>query len=201
MAEIQTWGQVFQSMKDNGMAIPSLRERLLEPIPDAKNNMAECFKYLLTKAENKDFVYLKEYDKVAEWLEGNQGKCLLMYGRCGKGKTLLGRYVIPALYHKFYNKVITTMDMTYAARHIDEALRYSLLSLDDVGVEQKSLDYGNERDAFVEILDNAEKKGNMIIITSNLTGDELKQRYGERAYDRIVGNTTRVLFKGDSLRK
>lgn len=64
-----------------------------------------------------------------------------------------------------------------------------------------SVKYGEKRLSFAELVDEAEKKGKLLIISTNLSLSELQQKYGERTVDRLRAITTPVVFKGDSLRK
>jgi DNA replication protein len=64
-----------------------------------------------------------------------------------------------------------------------------------------SVKYGEKRLAFPELVDEAEKKGKLLIVTTNLSIQELKEKYGERTVDRLRAITTPILFKGESLRK
>jgi DNA replication protein DnaC len=72
--------------------------------------------------------------------------------------------------------------------------------LDDIGTEDIAVSFGNKRAAFSEIMDAAEKKGKLVIITTNLQKEEIVQRYKERVYDRIISTTKRIKFSGNSLR-
>lgn len=73
--------------------------------------------------------------------------------------------------------------------------------IDDIGTEFLSVKYGEKRLSFAELVDEAEKKGKLLIVTTNLSLSELQQKYGERTLDRLRAITTPVVFKGDSLRK
>lgn len=64
-----------------------------------------------------------------------------------------------------------------------------------------SVEYGNKRVYFAEIMDIVEKQNKLIIVNSNLTGAKFKEKYGERILDRIIATTHRIEFKGNSLRK
>ena len=44
------------------------------------------------------------------------------------------------------------------------------------------------------------KKGKLLILTTNLSIDELREKYGERTVDRLRAITKTVLFTGESLR-
>ena len=54
--------------------------------------------------------------------------------------------------------------------------------------------------AFAEIVDQAEKKGKLLIISTNLNKDKLIEMYGERVFDRLCKLTKRILFTGKSMR-
>lgn len=84
---------------------------------------------------------------------------------------------------------------------IDEVKSNHLIYIDDVGTENVSIKYGERRLAFPEVVDEAEKRGKLLIITTNLSLGELAQKYGERTMDRLVAITKRVKFVGESLRK
>lgn len=134
------------------------------------------------------------YKEVADWLKDNQRKGLLLYGMCGQGKTLLSKYVIPAILQGECRKIVHYYRMTDAIQNIDEVMKYSIISLDDVGTEEQAVNYGQKRNAFEEIMDAVEQQGKLIIITTNLTGDQLRERYGDRTYERICACCRRVLF-------
>ena len=46
----------------------------------------------------------------------------------------------------------------------------------------------------------AEKRGKLLMLTTNLSLEEISQKYGERTMDRLVAITRRVKFEGNSLR-
>ena len=138
---------------------------------------------------------------MAEWLTDNQGKGLFLYGNCGRGKSLLCRQVIPAILLHACRKVVKIYDMQEMNHKLDEVLTKGIISLDDIGSEEMMIKYGERRLAFAEIMDAAEKSGKIVIVSTNLTSDQIRSQYGDRVLDRIKAITTRVLFKGDSLRK
>lgn len=145
--------------------------------------------------------WLPEYDRVADWLGGNQGKGLLLHGDCGRGKSFLARYVLPAILLRYYRKVVTVCDTQSLTRDIDTLLTRHLICLDDIGTESTAVVYGMRRECFAELVDAAEKQGKLLLITTNLNREELLKRYGARVYDRLVALTTPVKFTGQSLRQ
>ena len=138
------------------------------------------------------------YDQVCEWLEDNKGKGLLILGDCSLGKTFIARYVLPVIMLKYTNIVLKNYDLQ--RDDIDDILQRKICCLDDVGTEDVRNEYGTKRVAFSEIVDNAEKNSNLLIITTNLTGEEIKSRYGIRVYERLIAITKRVIIKGKSER-
>lgn len=189
---------IYNDMKMHGMPLPA--DKVLIQIPNAKTILDDCFKYTLSR-QNAEFIWQPEYDEVVKWFENNQGRGLFLYGDCGRGKSLLSRYVIPAILLKCMKKVVTVYDIQEMNAKIDEVMKKHIISLDDVGTEEISVNYGNKRLAFAEIMDSVEKHGKLVIVSTNLKKDAIIERYGERIYDRIISTTYRVEFKGNSLRK
>lgn len=194
----QKEGDIIAHMKELNMKLPS--EKIYIRIPGAKTILENCFKYFLSM-QGKGFDWLPEYDKVCDWLEDNQGRGLFLYGNAGRGKSLLSMYVIPAIILKYTSKVVRAYDTQEMNERLDEVLTKQLISLDDIGTEEVVNAYGNKRRAFPEIVDAAEKYGKLLIISTNLSGPDIIERYGTRTMERIVSQTVRVEFKGDSLRK
>lgn len=155
----------------------------------------------LENAVGESAVWLPEYDKVAEYLSNNKGKGLLCYGNCGRGKTLLCRHVIiPILYHVL-NRVTYYYDASEMNKSIDAIKRTRYAVIDDIGIEGIAVDYGERRMAVPEIVDNAEKNGNLLILTTNLSFDEMNEKYGTRTMDRLASVCHAIRFKGESLRR
>ena len=168
-------------------------------IPNAKTVLQNALKYFLS-LEGKELVWLPQYDAVAEWLENNEGRGLLLYGSCGLGKTFLTRFVIPAILLKYCGKVVSSFDMIEANREPDKALQKHIIALDDVGTEEISIKFGEKRSIVPEILDATEKYGKLLLVTSNLGAEDLIKKYGNRTFDRMLQVTKRVEFNGKSFR-
>lgn len=188
---------ILSDMKLHGMRIPD--EKINISIDGAKEILTNALKYFIS-LENREYVWLPEYEKISEWLNDNNGRGLFMHGDCGRGKTVLARYVIPAILLKYDRKVVNCFDAQEMNTNLDEVLKKKIVCIDDIGTEEISVNYGNKRLAFLEVVDAAEKHGKLLIITSNLNKEQLVQKYGDRTMDRIISTTKRVLFKGKSLR-
>lgn len=189
---------IIESMKVHGMKTPT--EKVLIRIPGADQILRNALKYFIG-LENRNAEWLPEYKQIVEWLENNEGRGLFLYGNCGRGKTVLAQYVIPAILLKYSRKVVVSYDAQQMNLKLDEVLQKKIIGIDDVGTEDILNSFGNKRLAFLEVIDAAEKYGKLLIITSNLNQEQLIEKYGDRAMDRIISTTKRVLFSGKSLRK
>ncbi len=171
-------------------------EKVVIKITGAKQLIADGLKYFLN-----DPIWLPEYEEVASWLEDNKGRGILAYGNCGRGKTLLFSKIIPIIIHSNLNKVIKITDFKAINASPESFINCKLLYIDDIGIESAANIYGNKRMILPEIVDNAEKKGNILILSSNLTLAEIEEKYGIRTIDRLRSITKTILFNGKSLRK
>lgn len=144
--------------------------------------------------------YLPEYDQVLDWIQNNEGKGLAMIGANGRGKTIIGKYIIPILFAQCHAKIFKTVDAQEMNAKLDELLKKRLLSIDDLGTEGQRIIYGEKRWALPEILDKAEKNRNILILTSNLDADAFEQKYGKRTRERIRAVCKIAVFSGESLR-
>ena len=194
----QTFDAIFQEMKVHGMKLPS--DKVYLDVPDSRRLLFSAIRYFVS-LENKEAVWLPEYERVASWLNDNGGRGLFLYGTCGRGKSILCRYVLPAILLKYAGRVVSVFDIQDMNKDIDLVLSKHVISLDDIGTEEVSIKYGERRMAFAEVMDAAEKHGKLVIVSTNLNERDLRERYGDRVLDSIKATTTRVKFVGESLRK
>jgi len=184
----------IKAFKDHGMKVPANKLRI--KIENPKQQMEKYFNQFVN-----NHVWLPEYDNVCQWLSDNKGKGLLLYGDCGRGKTILTQWVLPAILLSCSGYVLKVYDSNELASNFETIIKSKLFGLDDIGTEEMSVEYGNKRVYFAEIMDIVEKQNKLIIVNSNLTGAKFKEKYGERILDRIIATTHRIEFKGNSLRK
>lgn len=141
------------------------------------------------------------YRPIVDWMTDNQGRGLLMIGNCGLGKSLIGKYILPYLIRDSCRKVVNIFNAQELNSKPDEIMSYHIIYIDDIGTENVSNIYGNKRIPFMELCDAVEQKGKLLICSTNLTLDELAEKYGERTIDRLRATTKVVPFVGQSLRK
>ncbi len=187
----------FENLKEFGVPVPEAYFSI--SIPDAKTFFTECLTTIL-EMQHKKFIWLPEYEEVVKWLSNSGGKSLFLYGNCGRGKSLIARYLIPTALHAYHNRICTVVDAVNFAQNINDYLSRYFLVVDDIGTEDFTNEYGSRRMAFSELMDSVEKTNKTVIITSNLGAKQIQEKYGDRTLDRIKSTCIRVLFKGDSLR-
>ncbi len=147
------------------------------------------------------FTWLPEYDQVAEWLTNTDGKGLLLYGDVGVGKTIISRFIIPGIFEVCHHKLFTYYDYYDINKKADEIMSKKFAVIDDIGNEEQYSHYGNKQWVLPQIIDRAEKNNNLLVLTTNLNGSDLLDKYGSRTVDRIKAITRRVKIEHKSFRK
>lgn len=148
-------------------------------------------------------VWQQEYEEVAEWLTDNKGRGLWLCGECGRGKTLIGAKILPVLFnfYHFPRKIISLYDAKDLNSKFDDIVTKHIVYIDDVGKESVEVSYGNRNLRFPDIVDEAEKKGKLLMFSTNLSQEKMVEKYGERTVDRLRAITKKIVFRGKSLRK
>lgn len=146
-----------------------------------------------------EYKWLSAYDDIVIWLSDNKKKGLMCVGDFGLGKSIICEKIIPAMMRSWGWDVfvVSAYDMSKRA---DEIKRHDVVVIDDFGVEGEAVIYGERRNIFNEIVDWAEKNGVMLILTTNLSSEDMKKKYGIRLVDRLNKITYPVIFHGESLR-
>lgn len=187
--------KTIENLRDTGFApIPDL---VHISIPDAKAILMRGLSYFA--GDNAS--WLPEYEEVADWLSDNKGRGLLCLGNCGRGKSLICGKIIPLLLHHYHRKIVSCHDAQQLNANTDAVKQKHLIYIDDIGTEHLSVKYGEKRAALPELVDEAEKRGKLLILSTNLSAPELQEKYGVRTIDRLRAITKLVVFKGESLRK
>lgn len=191
---------LVSQMRDTGY--PQEIDRVQISIPNAEKRLRGGLQYVVNMKSGCNAEWNeRNYRPIVDWMTDNKGKGLLMFGGCGLGKSVIGMYILPLLIKDVHKKVVNIFSAQELNKKIDEILKLHIIYIDDIGTEDNLNSYGNKRMPFAELCDAAEKKGKLLILTTNLSIDELTQRYGDRVVDRLIATTKAVPFTGDSLRK
>lgn len=188
---------IEQMMQERGM--PAINDCVRISIGDAYGVLQRAALWYFDRI-GRQFIITPEYAEVADWLTDNKGRGLFLYGNHGRGKTALAKYIIPAVLLYYAHLNCRIYKATELGEMLTEALTKKLVVVDDIGVEGVSVHYGNRRNPMDELMDAVEQDGKLVILTTNLTGEELVQKYGTGVYDRIKATTRRIAFSGSSFR-
>lgn len=139
-----------------------------------------------------------------------KGKGLLLYGNVGTGKTFISACIANALIDKGYPCLVTnfarltnTISGMYDGKqqYIDGLDKFSLLVIDDLASERDT-EYMGE--IVQNIIDARYRSGQPLIVTTNLTADELKhpaEMRKQRIYSRLLEMCVPIEVKGTDRRK
>lgn len=140
-----------------------------------------------------------------------EGKSIMIFGGNGTGKTLLfeliKRIIHPKSELKFRSRNVldAVLDFNTRGHECFRDDQKSSVFYDDLGSEDKGYWYGDKVEVFEKLIqfryDNWRSNDLRTFFTSNLTLDELLQKYGSRCRDRIKEQYYQVVLNGESKRK
>lgn len=149
--------------------------------------------------------YVENFDVMRE-----SGKGLLLYGSVGTGKTFAAACIANALIDKGFPclvtnfaRLINTISGMYDGKqeYIDGLNRFTLLVIDDLASEADT-EYRNE--IIFNIIDSRYRAGLPLIVTTNLTAQELKHSADikkQRIYSRLFERCIPLEVKGTDRRR
>ena len=157
---------------------------------------------------NSQINIAKRYaNNFSEFFKKHKG--LLLFGGVGTGKTFMSACIanalidkgIPCLVTNFARISNTLMGVYEKQTYIDSLNKYDLLVIDDLASERNT-EYMNE--VVMNVIDSRYRSGKPLIVTTNLTADELKNPRDisrKRIYSRLFEMCIPVEIKGYDRRK
>jgi len=149
--------------------------------------------------------YADHFDTMRE-----RGKGLLLYGSVGTGKSFYAACVVNELIDKGYpcmmtnfSRLVNTIQGMFEGKqeYIDKLNKFDLLVIDDLSAERDT-EYMNE--IIFTIIDSRYRAGLPLIITTNLTADEIKNPADirkQRTYSRLLEMTIPIEVTGTDRRR
>lgn len=176
-------------------------------VEDTLTVLQEAYKALVSTT-GRDISGAPGYlDTVARWLCGQGRSGLLLYGGYGLGKTTTLRAIMYTMRFLCPGKAVSFyMSRQVIALNADDlkSLRTgdALVMVDELGREQNERrEYGNVSEPLIELIRYREDRGLPVILSSNLTDDEISAKYGPYIKDRLFGSYSRIFYEGESFRK
>ena len=187
---------VFQEAEASGL----YPKRPRVTVPDARERLWKGLRHFLGEGAK----WLPAYDEVAEWLSDNRGRGLLCVGTSGLGKTVVCEKILPVI----LGRKVPLVKATEMRGRIDELLKERVVIIDDLGREPAKY-YGNPDDSFYRLCDAAERDGNLLIVTTNLSTtpvsdprypSSIQERYGPEVVSRLRTIIRSIEFRGEDMR-
>ena len=157
------------------------------------------------KISNMARKYVENFDEMKE-----KGKGLLLYGTVGTGKTFISACIANALIEKGHPCLVTnfarltnTISGMFEGKqeYIDGLDKFDLIVIDDLASERDTEFMG---EIVQNIIDARYRTGKPLIVTTNLTSDDLKhptEIRKQRIYSRLFEMCVPVEVKGKDRRK
>ena len=168
------------------------------------------YSWTFEKDNGKNPVMKVARDYVSKWSDfASKNAGLVLWGDVGTGKTFFAACIANALVEQNVSVKMTNfstiLNDLFAEsdknKYLDRLSDHSLLIIDDLGIE-RGTEYALEQ--VYNVIDTRYKSGKPLIITTNLTLDELKAPTDiphKRIYDRVLGMCVPVMFNGVNFRK
>ena len=178
------------------VSIEAINEQILKTIDALRSGS-------IVERNTHIFVALTHY--LAETKLKCRRKGLFLFGNTGTGKTFAAKVI--SSYRDIHLYTCRDLEAKYkkSETHFWEIIKDRKdIIIDDLGTEDAKNDYGVKFELFEKAIDERhllfEQYGTRTIITSNLSGEAIKERYSERIYSRIRSMCECINATGKDLR-
>lgn len=158
---------------------------------------------------------LQNITRLAKFLTNPSSKFgIMLCGICGNGKTTLlysFRSAINLLSDlKAFNErtginIVDAKDVAYFAKdyqRFQDLKVYPMVAIEDMGREATEvLDYGNVLNPVIDLIEYRYNNQLFTFITTNLTAEEVRKKYGDRIADRFNEMLEVIVFGNATFRK
>jgi glycosyltransferase involved in cell wall biosynthesis len=206
-------GEMLAAVREEGYDIAAARRIDRKGEDKLKSAFSRSFYKLINRISDTEIE--DKIEKVSHWLYTEDPiRGLFLYGTVGSGKTTLMKAVCSLIRASGSGSdlaVLTTATALFdeycqyqndRANHYEEMRRARYLFLDDLGIEpSRCLIYGVERYPIQDIIYARYDRQLVTVITSNLDRSGLRDRYGERMYDRMAEMMLPLCFMATSYRR
>ena len=183
-------------------------------IKSIENHLMQTYCELVNAFSINSFIINKDVQTIikltAKWFK--QGKQnLLLIGEYGTGKTKILETVslLINFYENKVTKVINTNEIIKTSLSTEDCdinkfnnfKNFPYLFIDDLGTEPVDVKYfGTVLNPVIEILLERYRQNKTTVISTNLTLNEINQKYGQRIWERFIEKYDTIIFDYQSFR-
>ncbi len=144
---------------------------------------------------------------VAKWMCKPSKRGLLLYGTTGNGKTTMLLSIERLIGDCEWVEAVEIWTAARQERDGDEVRMQNYMTsptliIDDLGAEPEICKvYGENRYPLESVIVGRYKRQLTTIIASNLTLNQIENRYGTRMFDRMMEMYDRIVYNGPSFRR
>lgn len=139
--------------------------------------------------------------QVASWLHDSPKHGLILRGTLGNGKTTMLKAVSTMLEYGVVRVNAKAVYDAFKKTEMPEYFSGTLLFLDDLGAEPERCNiYGVDYHPLSDIILYRYDNNLTTVIATNLSFDEIRSRYGDRVYDRLIEMYDAIEYDAPSYR-
>ena len=197
----ENFGEVFKLLRTKGIDVMATPQYPQINIDNSEARLKQAAS-IVFRCQKVAFEWLNEYQPIADWLEDNKGKGLVICGDEGRGKNTMVRMIIPTLLYGCTDIRRISINKEYEITDSEEIDGrtdiHSILGADVIIISHVGADKSCKR-FFEKIVSRAKYERKLLIISTDCTKDELEEIYGERTIRNLTSITKGISLRGESL--